>query len=678
MDTLASVARVVFSLLGFGRRAVPAVVFSAAAVHCSSLREARPSHRHCWTSQQWHPLARALALLTSLLLAHSQRAIAETAEPEVDPSQSKQAVADLLVRRAVEAELAGDNAQRRDLLALAVFEQPDHQQARWQSGKMKFDGAWRSPEAVSERVARDPRWQEYRRLRGSSSSTPADHAALARWCDRNQLAQEARWHWMNVLRATPRNEEAQQALGLHPYQGGLYSRDEIERIKKAQQAAQRNLARWRPILSAYRRGAESDDTAERTAALDKLRAIDDVRAVDALVEMVTSAKSAKRERQLAAQRGKEAARQMTQDVCGAVIAVLGRMPQQEATLALLDCAVFSPTAEMRAESARALRPRQKTSYVPLLLEQLKTPVQAHADVAVSPLGGTTVSQEFYREGPIVDQSLKAVYAEGRIWTGDWRRDPGPEAIASVNLKLASRSLSKGLRSVEKENARTQQTNERTIEVLTVATEMDLGSDPKAWWDEWKRFNELHIEEEHPVNKFYVLYQSGVSPPSSNFPVSPSCFVAGTPVWTESGPVAIEQVTIGDMVLSQNAQTGELAYRPVTVTTTRPPTATVRITLGDETLTATLGHRFWVNGQGWRMAKFLEVGDRLHGTDGAVRIEAIEPGDDVEAYNLAVDQFNTYFVGEGRLLVHDNTCPRPTLGQLPGVEAPKRESLAAGK
>ncbi len=69
-----------------------------------------------------------------------------------------------------------------------------------------------------------------------------------------------------------------------------------------------------------------------------------------------------------------------------------------------------------------------------------------------------------------------------------------------------------------------------------------------------------------------------------------------------------------------------------------------------------------------MAKFLKVGRRLHGLDGSQTIESVEEGEEVAAYNLVVDAFHTYFVGDTQLLVHDNSCPRPTLSAIPGWRA----------
>ena len=40
----------------------------------------------------------------------------------------------------------------------------------------------------------------------------------------------------------------------------------------------------------------------------------------------------------------------------------------------------------------------------------------------------------------------------------------------------------------------------------------------------------------------------------------------------------------------------------------------------------------------------------------------------ETYNLVIADFNTYFVGESGILVHDNTARRPTQAVVPGLTA----------
>ncbi len=63
------------------------------------------------------------------------------------------------------------------------------------------------------------------------------------------------------------------------------------------------------------------------------------------------------------------------------------------------------------------------------------------------------------------------------------------------------------------------------------------------------------------------------------PVQPrcECFAAGTIVWTATGSKPIEKIRIGDLILSQDVETGEVALKPVLTTTTRPAEQLVRIT-----------------------------------------------------------------------------------------------------
>jgi hypothetical protein len=65
----------------------------------------------------------------------------------------------------------------------------------------------------------------------------------------------------------------------------------------------------------------------------------------------------------------------------------------------------------------------------------------------------------------------------------------------------------------------------------------------------------------------------------------------------------------------------------------------------------------------------ELGDdaMLHGVAGPARVKATEPAADAEAYNLVVADFNTYFVGESGLLVHDNTPRHSARVAVPGIE-----------
>jgi hypothetical protein len=78
--------------------------------------------------------------------------------------------------------------------------------------------------------------------------------------------------------------------------------------------------------------------------------------------------------------------------------------------------------------------------------------------------------------------------------------------------------------------------------------------------------------------------------------------------------------------------------------------------------------FWVSGEGWIKSRNLQSGMVLHTADGPARVTNVEAGQTAETYNLVVADFNTYFVGEQKLLSHDNTVRRPTTTVVPGLKA----------
>jgi hypothetical protein len=143
-------------------------------------------------------------------------------------------------------------------------------------------------------------------------------------------------------------------------------------------------------------------------------------------------------------------------------------------------------------------------------------------------------------------------------------------------------------------------------------------------------------------------------------------VAGTTVYTDVGPRPVEQIRLGDRVLAQNVDTGELSYRAVLEPTVRPAAPTVVLKFGDKRIQATGGHPFWAVGRGWTKAREFEPGMRMATVAGTVEVTGIEPASNEPAYNLVVDDFHTYFVGDVLVLSHDNRPPEPARGGLPGM------------
>ncbi len=148
--------------------------------------------------------------------------------------------------------------------------------------------------------------------------------------------------------------------------------------------------------------------------------------------------------------------------------------------------------------------------------------------------------------------------------------------------------------------------------------------------------------------------------------APICFTAGTLVWSEAGLVPIESIEPSTLVLSRNEGTGEYGLRPVIQNHVSYTTALLRLRFrtgewgqaasGAETICTTGPHPFWVNGKGFTPADALRVGDIMELADGrrvelvAVDCKILEPP--VPVYNIEVDEFHTYFVGNSGIWVHN--------------------------
>ena len=140
----------------------------------------------------------------------------------------------------------------------------------------------------------------------------------------------------------------------------------------------------------------------------------------------------------------------------------------------------------------------------------------------------------------------------------------------------------------------------------------------------------------------------------------SCFAAGTMIETADGDRPIEEIQIGDLVLSANPETGEIAYKPVVNTYVHVTDTVLYLTIDEEIIETTEDHPFWVEGQGWTSAKLLQPGDVVRLKDGSTQcvddIEIVElpEGEYVAVYNFEVADFHTYFVSDYDVLVH-NDC-----------------------
>jgi hypothetical protein len=445
----------------------------------------------------------------------------------------------------------------------------------------------------------------------------------------------------------------------------------------------RSLEQWHSELEDIRSGLGRRSAKARQFAVERLMAIRDVSAIPAIEMLWASNHRA---------------------MAHVAVAALGNLSQHEASLALARIAVFSPWPDVNQAATQQLADRPREGYVPALLAEMSSPIESRYRIAR--IGASVYYRHAFvqeRQGDkqlsVLDfQHLRLPPRQGRdTRTQDpnvtiaearqnlreldqrHRQDRLTEFIDSrVESQLLLLRLLPVVRQREAQrlacNEWIRQCNERIRQVLAGATGQIELLTPLQWWDWWNHENQVARSGPKYCN---LRYSSQGNVTQSTLPgyavrvnkisCPPSCFVAGTPVLTLSGPLNIEDVQPGDLVLGQDVDTGQLAYQPVLATTRRPEFPTFKIrTIQGEQLVATGGHAFWVSGTGWVRATDLESGMRLHTLRGGVGISAVDSEPPRKSYNLVVADFHSYFVGSGNILCHDNTLFEPTNAVLPGL------------
>jgi len=151
----------------------------------------------------------------------------------------------------------------------------------------------------------------------------------------------------------------------------------------------------------------------------------------------------------------------------------------------------------------------------------------------------------------------------------------------------------------------------------------------------------------------------------------NCFLAGTLVETAEGKKKIEEIEVGDRVLSWDQETGKRVFQPVLrlFRNVTEQVVTVRVVPqwrgrgerhsvgessaeeGEESdraqeIRCTPGHPWWVIGKGWTYAGHLMPGDKLLGSDGSSLFveSATCVAEQAETFNFEVASTHCYFVG----------------------------------
>jgi len=669
-------------------------------------------------------------MIIALLLSVS---VAFATDPDAGPSedvfQEYQTLAagagrdaEAHVQVALWCEARGMTPERTRHLTRAVLIDPENSVARGLLAMVARDGKWARPEQVRSELENDAPARalldEYLRRRAESADTADAHLDLARWCERNGLDEQASAHYKAVVRLEPGREVIWKRLG-YKKSGGRWMRAEDVAAEKARAEARR-LAdrRWKPVLEKLRDQFTDKDEQVRRKASDALDAISDPLAVPSIWSVFVR-DDARLQRRAAE--------------------TFARIDGRAASLALAELAVFSPLAGVRGLASDLLDRRDPRDYLDPLLAMIQKPFKysVRPIVASGSQGGLFVEGDEYDVQRVY--SLPAVdptRVPRRIFTDDIPLQTGfPPALLgrailfptsqapnarpiSINLPgggvsvltaagagapapiadpliqeairrdqqiardaledqnridQARRRMVEDVATIERLNGEIRNVNDRVLPLVKAATGEDFGGDREAWKSWWSDQLGYAYRSSRPETK--PVYSDLLTFDAPRQTGTSSCFAVGTPVHTMFGLQPIEEVRVGDLVLSQDVTTGAVAFKPVLVIHHNPPAETLKLTLGSETVESTGIHRFWVPGKGWTMARDLKPGDSVRALGEVRVVAAVEPGGRQPVYNLDVADNLNFLVGRAGFLVHDFSIVEEPARPFDAIAAPDAQAMA---
>lgn len=184
----------------------------------------------------------------------------------------------------------------------------------------------------------------------------------------------------------------------------------------------------------------------------------------------------------------------------------------------------------------------------------------------------------------------------------------------------------------------------------------------------------------------------------------ACFPVGTPVGVDGGTRNIEDMRPGDELWAWNGATGERALKKISRIVESESDMLIQLRIGQDVIETTPTHPFYSDGE-WVDAGALEAGDRVMLFDGSNAIvEAVDfviESDDFEGgeidfsqpgapnenvvldsrkkikvYTFEVEDFETFFVGNSLILVHNARICLKELSEQ-AIKKIRTEMLEAG-
>ncbi|MBS0203706.1 MAG: hypothetical protein JSS49_12445 [Planctomycetes bacterium] len=524
---------------------------------------------------------------------------------------------------------------------------------KWQSGFVKVADRWHDADTLLDE-SNSALMDEYRALRQATPNSVEGHMKLANWCQAHKLPDQERAHLAQVLMQAPETFDRvpiYRRMGFRTAGRHWASPAELQDLQAKQRHREEDLREWGPKVERIVRNWNVPGKQQKQAQ-EQLKAVIHPAAIPALV----------------------AAAMNDESLALAICEKLGKMESFESSQGLALIAVQSPWSAVRQLAAKKLKGRRIDDFAPALLGQMCSAFSV-AKTTSSGIRPTLYFREEANRYYAIDLRLLpavvianetrvqpiagTINTVSKLSLTNVRNVDGERRLADADLELTHR--------LEQVNDRAEEYNERAATVLAEVTGQEPSRDAKYWWAWWHLYaGTLPMPKQCQVDLALVPAPARTV---ERIVVGHSCLVAGTPICTDRGLIAVDQIQVGDRVLSKNITTGEVDYKPVEHTTVRSPVPVKRFVVAGEPIIASAGHHFWISGHGWTKTRELKTGLPVHTATGMSRIEsAADEPDLAPVYNLIVADFHTYFVGPSMVLSHDVTHPAPTNIKVPGLEA----------
>lgn len=597
-----------------------------------------------------------------------------------------------ILRDVLQNEAAGQAVQRKSILAQDLAVTPKNPPAKkdqnaaetllhWHCGDLQVGKDWIAVAELNESLL-DERSLKYLKLRGQEVMTTETHRKLAKWCQSQGIDPRAKAHWFGVLDGDAFDIEARQQLGHTFLYNRWFSPQEIRDAKVASETLEQQLKQWIPKVREWKIALESSDTKKRLKAIEQLKNLEDADAIPALDIAVG---------------------QSTPTAAKHLISAIARFQTRQACIVLAGIAIANTTSDVGTHAIESLKKYPLEFYVPDLLDLMSTEFELMSQLVTRPNGEMVLQLVQMRElrnrfernqmdklmaistsgKTKKPSSLSVELIAGRLLqfksVATSRNDVKNELAASIVSKEAKRDADDAQAEIERTNEAVRALQRNIGTVLRSTTKAKLDDQPNSWWIWWDLYEDSYNEAGKPYDQSYIENRSAliletqkvqtVTRYQSLIPRRLDCLALGTQIQTETGLKSIENIQIGDLVVAQNIVSGKISLQPVLRTTLRPASSTKEIRLSSgENIRATLGHPWWVIGQGWVKTKDLRKNDALRTPDGFEKISDLQDQEAIDTFNLVIDEDHTYLVGQSRLLSSDATELVPTFQRAPGLPA----------